>query len=205
MNYKYDLLWKGEFGDEYTKRNKSEQILASNINLFAKILGGGACERINGILEFGSNIGLNLVALSYLLPNIEDISAIEINEDAAKECEKNVKIKHMYKQSIHDFTPDYERDFVLTKGILIHMPPETLQTVYEKLYKSSKKYICICEFYNPTPVEITHRKVNTIFKRDFCGEIMDKYPDLKLVNYGFSYHRDYNFPQCDLTWFLLKK
>jgi len=34
---------------------------------------------------------------------------------------------------------------------------------------------------------------------------LDKYPDLKLVDYGFSYHRDNNFKQDDVSWFLLEK
>ena len=34
---------------------------------------------------------------------------------------------------------------------------------------------------------------------------MDAYPELRLVNYGFAYHRDESFPQDDITWFLLEK
>jgi hypothetical protein len=34
---------------------------------------------------------------------------------------------------------------------------------------------------------------------------MDQYPDLTLVDYGFTYHRDANFPADDATWFLLEK
>ena len=44
-----------------------------------------------------------------------------------------------------------------------------------------------------------------LFKRDFCGEMMDKYSDLKLVDYGFGYRRDPVFQQDDMTWFLLEK
>ncbi|GAA0704411.1 hypothetical protein [Dyella marensis] len=39
----------------------------------------------------------------------------------------------------------------------------------------------------------------------FCGEIMDRYPDLRLVDYGFAYRRDPSFPQDDITWSLLEK
>jgi spore coat polysaccharide biosynthesis protein SpsF len=35
--------------------------------------------------------------------------------------------------------------------------------------------------------------------------MMDKYSNLKLVDYGFVYHRDYQFPQDDMNWFLLEK
>lgn len=44
-----------------------------------------------------------------------------------------------------------------------------------------------------------------LFKRDFAGEMLEKYQDLQLVDYGFVYHGDANFPQDDLTWFLLEK
>lgn len=46
-------------------------------------------------------------------------------------------------------------------------------------------------------------KKNKLFKRDFAGEIMNKYK-YELIDYGFTYRYD-KFPQDDLTWFLLKK
>ena len=71
---------------------------------------------------------------------------------------------------------------------------------------SSKKYILICEYYNPSPTTISYRgHSDRLFKRDFAGEMLDKFSDLKLVDYGFSYHRDNSFPQDDITWFLLQK
>ncbi|NDB35890.1 MAG: pseudaminic acid biosynthesis-associated methylase, partial [Flavobacteriia bacterium] len=42
-------------------------------------------------------------------------------------------------------------------------------------------------------------------KRDFAGELLDTFPDLRLVDYGFAYKRDTSFPQDDITWFLLEK
>jgi hypothetical protein len=44
-----------------------------------------------------------------------------------------------------------------------------------------------------------------LFKRDFAGEMLDAFKDLKLLDYGFTYHRDNQFPQDDMTWFLLEK
>lgn len=91
-------------------------------------------------------------------------------------------------------------------GVLIHINPNELKTVYEKLYTSSKKYILIAEYYNPSPVEIPYRgNKERLFKRDFAGEFLDMFPDCKLEDYGFVYHRDNNFPLDDITWFLMKK
>ena len=44
-----------------------------------------------------------------------------------------------------------------------------------------------------------------LFKRDFAGEFLKKYSDTKLIDYGFLYHLDSNFPQDDETWFLIEK
>lgn len=194
-------FWATTFGDEYINRNDDLQIIAGNINLFSKIL--GRTIGIKSVIEFGSNIGNNLKAISALIPNCE-ISAIEINQKAVDILkEQNVKI---YAQSILDFKPDYKRDLAFIKGVLIHINPDELQNVYEKLYNSSNKYILIAEYYNPSPVTIPYRgHTDRLFKRDFAGEMLEKYKDLKLIDYGFSYHRDNNYPQDDITWFLLEK
>ena len=33
---------------------------------------------------------------------------------------------------------------------------------------------------------------------------MDEFQELKLIDYGFVYHRDDQFPLDDINWFLLK-
>ena len=197
-----EMFWAGEFGDEYVERNQTAKILASNISLFSQIFKN--VDSVKSVIEFGSNIGLNLHAIKQLIPEVE-LSAIEINKKAVSILEKMSDI-NIYNQSILDFNPDYKRDFTFAKGVLIHIDPEQLPFVYNLLYTTSKKYICIIEYYNPTPVEITYRgHEKKLFKRDFAGEMLDQFSDLKLVNYGFIYHRDLTFPQDDISWFLLEK
>jgi pseudaminic acid biosynthesis-associated methylase len=95
---------------------------------------------------------------------------------------------------------------VLIKGVLIHINPNELPIVYDKLVQAAKKYILIMEYYNPTPVSVTYRgQKDRLFKRDFAGEIMDRHKNIKLLDYGFVYHRDLNFPMDDGTWFLMEK
>jgi len=198
---KQETFWAKEFGDEYITRNNGKYILAANLGLFSRII--EYANGISSILEFGSNIGNNLDALRLLLPD-SDLSGIEINKNAADILsKKGVKV---YNQSILDFEPDCKRDLTFTKGVLIHINPDELQNVYQKLYDASKKYILVAEYYNPTPVSIPYRgHSDKLFKRDFAGEIMEKFPDLKLAGYGFSYHKDNSFPQDDITWFLMEK
>lgn len=199
---KQEEFWSGEFGDDYIQRNISAQLLASNIHFFSKILDG--TDKIESVLEMGSNVGMNLKALRHLLPAAE-LAGVEINRKAYEELVSQEGIIG-YHSSIFDFDIDCPRDFVLIKGVLIHINPDELQSVYQKLYDASSKYICIAEYYNPTPVELNYRgHEGKLFKRDFAGEVMQKFPDLKLVKYGFAYHKDNLFPQDDITWFLLKK
>lgn len=197
-------FWAGKFGDDYSVRNYSKKIIASNLNLFSKIF--SRMEPVNSVIEFGSNIGLNLFAINQLEPDL-DLSAIEINHSAVSKMKELLNGQvNIYEQSILDFTPDEKRDVVLIKGVLIHINPEELENVYSSLYETTKKYLIIAEYYNPTPVMVNYRgNSDKLFKRDFCGEIMKKYPDLKLVDYGFVYHADPQFPADDFNWFLLEK
>jgi len=104
------------------------------------------------------------------------------------------------------FTPPQTWDFVLIKGVLIHINPDELPIVYDKLAAASGRYLMVAEYYNPAPVAIPYRgHTDRLFKRDFAGEIMERHPQFKLVDYGFVYRRDPNFPQDDVTWFLMEK
>ncbi|SKB33390.1 pseudaminic acid biosynthesis-associated methylase [Malaciobacter marinus] len=202
MEYKteQEKFWAEEFGDEYSQRNTS--IIKSNINFFSKVF--SRVENVNSVIEFGSNIGMNLHALN-TISNLE-ISAIEINKTAVNELQKLDFLKKVYNESLLDINLDKKFDMTFIKGVLIHINPEYLDVVYEKLYNYSNRYILVAEYYNPTPVEIPYRgNEGKLFKRDFAGEILDKYDDLELVDYGFLYHRDNNFPQDDISWFLLEK
>lgn len=197
-----EKFWAEQFGNEYISRNRDQQEILNNRALFSKIL--NSAKRVNSIIEIGANIGLNLHALRNLIPNVE-LAAIEINSDA---CDKLKKLDNIniYNQSVLDFQSKDKYDFVLSKGVLIHINPEKLQQVYDLMYKLSSKYICIVEYYNSSPISLNYRgHMNRLFKRDFAGEVLDKFNDLSLVDYGFVYHRDKQFPQDDLTYFLLEK
>ena len=204
MNYETDQekFWAGEFGNEYSDRNKGKDLVSSNIGFFTRIF--EKTTRIETVIEFGANVGMNLTAIGKLLPDAE-LSAIEINTQAVKELEGIERVK-IYHQSLLDFIPDYSRDLVLIKGVLIHLNPECLPRAYELLFQTSARYICLAEYYNPTPVEVSYRgHSDRLYKRDFAGEMMDRFRDLVLVDYGFAYHRDKHFPQDDITWFLMEK
>lgn len=197
-----EQFWAGEFGDGYIGRNQGIDMLTQNTYLFSRIF--SRAEKIDSVIEFGANIGMNIQAMKTLLPHAQ-MSAVEINKQAVKELKK-IKDLKVCNESILEFKPEKQSDLALIKTVLIHINPDALKKVYELLYKSSRKYICIVEFFNPSPVEVNYRgHTERLFKRDFAGEMLDKYKDLKLLDYGFCYNRDIHFPTTDVTWFLLEK
>ncbi len=205
MNFKteQEKFWSEEFGDDYIGRNESDQLLASNLNFFSLAL--KKAGKVNSCKEFGANIGMNLKALKLLYPGIT-LQAIEINEKAAGQLKNDIGEQNVYNGSIYDAPASSLVDVALIKGVLIHINPDMLPVVYQKLYEASSKYILIAEYYNPSPVAIPYRGHNDrLFKRDFAGEFLEKFTDTVLVDYGFVYKRDPAFPQDDITWFLIEK
>jgi pseudaminic acid biosynthesis-associated methylase len=198
-----ESFWAGEFGTQYIQRNQGNALLASNLDFFAKAL--RMTRDVDACIEFGANIGMNLRALKLLHPS-QDQFGIEINADAARELAQVVPSDHVYQTSILDFNPQRTWDLTLIKGVLIHINPEYLPRVYDKLVAATGKYLLVAEYYNPAPVAIPYRgHTDRLFKRDFAGEIMERYPQMQLVDYGFAYRRDPHFPQDDITWFLMER
>ena len=199
-----EAFWAGDFGTKYIQRNQGDALLASNLDFFAKAL--HAARGVKTCIEFGANIGMNLRALKLLQPEQEQYG-IEINADAASELGLIVPPSNVYHSSIFDFDSSKRKyDLVLIKGVLIHINPNELSKVYDKMFEACGKYLLIAEYYNPVPVAVPYRgHKDRLFKRDFAGEIMDRHPRMELLDYGFSYRRDPNFPQDDITWFLMEK
>lgn len=175
--------------------------LAANTALFAQVL--RSTRGVESVLEVGANKGLNLRALRGLLPAAH-LAGVEINASAAAELREWADAD-VHEASVLDFEPPRTYDLTLTKGVLIHINPDRLPEVYSRLVQASTRYVCVVEYYNPAPVAILYRgQTQRLFKRDFAGELMDTH-GLRLLDYGFVYHRDPNFPQDDITWFLLEK
>lgn len=197
-----EQFWQGEFGDEYAGRNQGQSLIAANLAFFAKAL--ARTSRLDSLLELGTNTGNNLQALHHLLPACA-LHGVEINAHAQAQAQA-LGIAQVWQGSLFDYPQQRTFELTLSKGVLIHLAPELLVAAYQQLYALSARYILICEYYNPSPVEVNYRgNSGKLFKRDFAGEMLDRYPDLQLLDYGFSYHRDPQFPTDDVNWFLLEK
>ena len=78
-------FWAESFGNEYIDRNANINLVSANLALFSQIF--RQTQQIDSVIEFGSNIGLNLLAISQLLPKAQ-LSAVEINQKAVDQMAK---------------------------------------------------------------------------------------------------------------------
>lgn len=196
-----EKFWTGNFGDNYTKRSIDQKAVLNNKFFFLKIF---EKKKINSVLELGANIGYNILAIKKIFRKLKNITCVEINKFAYKEL---IKIKGIdsINESLIKFQSKKKYELVFTKGVLIHLNPNSLKNVYKKMGKFSSKYVLIAEYYNPTPTKVDYRgNKNKLFKRDFAQEFLKENEKFKLIDYGFTYRKD-RYPQDDLTWFLFKR
>jgi len=201
-------FWAGEFGTEYFKRVntlEADWLLPSNRQLFKSILEeairlGGPIE---SIVELGASAGLNLSAIQQEFPDVT-LSAVEINQEAHREL-----IERGFNAVCASLlTPGLQLrgDLVFTKGVLIHLDPKDHPAAFDALFNMSRKWILVIEYFNPTLISVPYRgHAERLFKTDWAGAMLDRFPSLELADYGFRYSRDPVAPQDDLTWFLLRR
>jgi spore coat polysaccharide biosynthesis protein SpsF len=193
--------WKSEFGDEYHKRSPGD--VSANVRFFY-----GALEKVppmsaETVCEYGCGTGANLAALEQVVPHAT-LFGVEINANAAAAAKAAMPYASIVVANILDGVA-FDADLVLTKGVLIHIPPSYLRTAYRTLYDSARKYILMAEYFCPTFRMIPYRgKDNMLWAGPHAYQMLDDYSDLSILDYGFASKRDY-YPQDDLTWFLLEK
>lgn len=196
-------FWAGAFGDSYIHRNAAPALVDAKEAMFRQALAG--TDGIRSVVELGCNIGLNLVALTRLLPQPE-LRGVEINAAAVARARENLPEAAITQGSLLDYAVEPPGDLAFTCGVMIHLNPEMLAAAYAKLAAASRRYVLIAEYYHPSPVTVTYRGHEArLFKRDFAGEFLDAHPAFRLVDYGFVYRRDPRHPLDDVTWFLLAR
>lgn len=196
-----DAFWRGNFGDEYHRRNVGR--VDCNEQFFANVAARGHYE-VNTVLEPGAGMGENLIALRSILPGAE-LTAIEINAAACahmRKCGYGIKVIEESFLNLAE-TPRY--DLVITKGFLIHINPDDLHVAMHMLHQAVGKYLLIAEYFSVAHEEIIYRgETGRLWRGPFAYDMLYKYADLKLVDCGFASSRA-EFPQDDLTFFMLQK
>lgn len=202
---KQEKLWQSGFGTEYHQRNPFED----RQHFWHEVLGEDVLRDAWSVLEPGAGKGENLEAIKALRTNMDilmndyQLVGIEVNKQAFEEMRNRHIVAHN-NAFLNVPLDDKQFKLVITRGFLIHVPTMALAPTLAKIYNASSKYICLVEYYSPVRREVQyHGHGSALWIDDFAGKIMEQYPDLKLLNYGFKYHKDQN--GNDLTYFLLEK
>jgi len=196
MTTKQEKLWAGKFGNEYHGRN-----VQKNRNEFWYEVLAGRFSELTSVLELGAGQGDNLVAIGNYMMGKRVLVGLDINEQACAQMRERgiVPINSPFiGAQLHG-----RYDLVLTRGFLIHQPLEVLEETLRGIYDLSSRYICIAEYYATKRRGLLYRgHFQALWADDFAGRMMELYPDLKLLKYGFKYHTD---DGDDITYFLLEK
>ena len=198
--------WSGAFGADYTARNlASDQALRDRTLMWSRMGRGFHLEPPTSILEVGPNLGINLRVLPQLFG--ASLHAIEPNPTARDQL---LSEKVLPPENLHagfgDSIPvaDGAVELAFTAGVLIHVEPARLPATLDEIHRISSKYILCAEYFSPRPEALPYRgHEGLLFKNDFGGLYMDRFPDLKLIDYGFFWKRATGID--DITWWLFRK
>jgi pseudaminic acid biosynthesis-associated methylase len=158
-----EALWAGEFGDEYSVRNRDDG--APRRPFWEHVL-----TRISpsNALEVGCNVGGNLLALAPLL-GTENVAGVDVNASALAtlaEVAPGIRTELAPARSL-PFEDD-AFDLVFTTGVLIHQPPDTLDAVIDEIVRCAGRYVVCGEYFAETDEEVAYRgHRGALFRRDF--------------------------------------
>jgi pseudaminic acid biosynthesis-associated methylase len=197
-------FWKNKVTEAYIEDNKyfNQQL---GIQAWNKILKYINIKEINNLLECGSNIGRNIDFLNKVLPHSAK-SIIEIAKKPFDIVNQNFKLESAFHGSIKEASFPSKFDLVFTSGVLIHIDPTELLLNMKQIYNLSSKYIILNEYFSRTPAMIEYRgEQNKLFKNDF-GRIFIENFNVKLINYGFLWGKEYDSAGFDdTTYWVFKK
>lgn len=177
-------FWSGDFGNSYIQRNLSNpnQSYEGNVTIeqiFEEFFHD--VDKSSEILELGCNIGLKLCLLKKL--GFSNLSGVELNKTAFETAKINNPSISFYNSSIEDFQPSYDLyDLVFTSGVLIHISPDSLPSILDKIVNLSKKYIFGFEYFSEKLEEISYRShSNVLWKQNFPLLYSQRFPNITLV------------------------
>lgn len=195
-------FWAGPAGDAYTDRCPGD--VPNALAFFAKAL--SRAQPVHRIVELGAGSGTNLAALQLLYPQSYTLG-VDVNAKAVENMERR-GIEALC-APITEVTAQHvigTYDLVLTKGLLIHLDEEALYQAFSTIMRLADRYVLLCEYYRPARQPIHYQGRNDLlWGDDFATRFLHVAGDLfSVIDYGFTWRYD-NWPQDDVTWFLIER
>lgn len=178
-------FWQGEFGNEYTIRNRVNWL--DRVPFWTTIL---SFTGSSDVQEYGCNNGWNLLAIRTIKPYAK-LYGVEIN-DMARKFAQNLGF------DVSNEPHRFKVGMSFTAGVLIHIAPENISGFMDEIIESSRKYVLAIEYESDVEQEINYRgHKGKLWKRPY-GDLYKK-KGLKLVDTGPAYGFD------DCTYWLFEK
>jgi len=188
-----EQFWAGEFGSEYHKRNRPEW--QQRVPFWESAM---QFTSAHSVLEVGCGPGWNLLAIQAIARDAE-MYGIEINPGAVEEArQQGLDVRQGTAVSIAGLYDQGSIDMVFTAGVLIHVPPDELETVMRAIAMVSAQYVLAIEYAADTEQMIDYRgNADRLWKRPYGQLYQDM--GLRLLSEGVAG----GFNEC--TYWLLQK
>lgn len=189
-----EQAWAGKFGDEYLKRNRVDW--RERIPLWEDIV---ILTGARSFSEFGANAGWNLSAIKEVNHRI-NVKGVEINQTATAQAlaaglDVRTPSEFLYQMPRAELT--------FTAGVLIHIPPEKIESVMIDIAAASYDYVLAIEYASETgdEEEINYRGMDGMLWRRDYGKLYEQL-GLKTIE-SFKVSQEDGFDNC--TAWLMRK
>ncbi len=184
-------FWSGDFGDQYTARNRVDW--RNRIPFWKRVIDFTGARSVH---EVGCNAGWNLSAIHRICPDV-NLTGNEINITAAIQA-RSAGFK-VHGGSITELLPPDCVELVFTAGVLIHVSPEDLPRMMQDIIDTSCDYVLAIEYAADKEEEVEYRGYSKKLWRRPYGKLYQDM-DLKLIN---EWDAGEGFDKC--TAWLLRK
>jgi spore coat polysaccharide biosynthesis protein SpsF len=191
-----ERLFEGEFGVEYTARNRAAD--PRKPAFFRDLFQRRGARRV---LECGCNLGLNLTEC---IAAGLDVWGIDIQRKAIEQAWAERGGGTFVVGSILDL-PFRDRwfDVAFTCGVLIHVPSSGLAAVMGEMVRVSRRYVMSAEYHDEAEVAVPWRgQAAALWRRNYKELWLTRFPELTLVEEGYK-GPDEGFDR--ITWHLFEK
>jgi spore coat polysaccharide biosynthesis protein SpsF len=193
-----ELLWEGEFGDQYVVRNEGLDDLRGGF--WHALLDQ---HPIASVLEVGCGQGGNLRHIAGIV-GPQNVWGVDINAEARDRARRNAPGSTILAGQARFLpVPDGLVDLVFTAGVLIHQPDSSLPFIIAEIVRASRRFVLWAEYHAPENVEIPYRgERGALIKRDYGRIYRELFPELEVRDAGFLGPEN-GFDR--VTWELLEK
>jgi pseudaminic acid biosynthesis-associated methylase len=195
-----ERLWAGEFGDEYTERNRDAET-GRRAFWERQLQALGA----HSALEVGCNMGGNLRWIAELL-GAENVAGVDVNGKALEMLRERVPGVDAREASGARLPfEDASFDLVFTMGVLIHQDPQSqLEPMMREIVRCSRRFVIAGEYHADELTEVPYRgQEGALFKQDFGALYQRLFGELELLDSGFLSEGEGRWD--DLTYWVFEK